>query len=121
MDTGFEAGGSGVPADPKRRVVTNSDRGVRGRSRTVLKRHKTTTSKSDPFSFDGVKIADGPLDLRSGRGVRMWKVKGWSERDRSGGRVQRGEGNSAHEPGAEIRRRQGPLSPAHLTAAGCST
>jgi len=28
MDAAFEVGGSGVPADPKLRVVNNSDRGL---------------------------------------------------------------------------------------------
>jgi len=36
----------------------------------LLKRHKTTKRKSDPFSFDGVKIANGPLGLFGGRGDR---------------------------------------------------
>ena len=63
MNSVLEVDEPGFPADPKLRVVNNSDRGFRGRSRTLLEGHKTTTRKRDPFSFDGVKIANGPLAL----------------------------------------------------------
>ncbi len=75
MDAAFEVGGAGVPADPKLKVVSTSDRGFRGMSRTLLQRHKTTTRESDPFSFDGVKIANGPLGLLGGRGG-TWRQNG---------------------------------------------
>jgi len=79
MDAAFEVGGAGVHGDPSLKVVSNSDRGFRGRSRTLLQRHKTTTRESDPFSFDGVKIANGPLGLFGGRGG-PWRQEGWSRR-----------------------------------------